>query len=271
VPCTLERGGKDPMIVCKDADLERAAAGAVYGAFANAGQVCVSTERVYVVDEVADLFTRKVVEKTAALRQGCGGEIDVGAIIHPPQLAIIEDHVADARQRGARVLTGGRRNPEFSGLYYEPTVLTDVDHTMKVMREETFGPVLPIMRVHDEDEAVHLANDSRYGLNANVWTRDKHRGLEIARRIESGSVVVNDCMVTYGVTESPFGGVKESGIGQVNGEIGLRSYCYAQSILVDRFGSKKEYLWFPYTARKGRTLRALTRLLWGSPIARFLS
>jgi acyl-CoA reductase-like NAD-dependent aldehyde dehydrogenase len=271
VPCTLELGGKDPMIVCKDADLERAAAGAVYGAFANAGQVCVSTERVYVVDEVADLFTRKVVEKTAALRQGCGGEIDVGAIIHPPQLAIIEDHVADARQRGARVLTGGRRNPEFSGLYYEPTVLTDVDHTMKVMREETFGPVLPIMRVHDEDEAVHLANDSRYGLNANVWTRDKHRGLEIARRIESGSVVVNDCMVTYGVTESPFGGVKESGIGQVNGEIGLRSYCYAQSILVDRFGSKKEYLWFPYTARKGRTLRALTRLLWGSPIARFLS
>lgn len=271
VPCTLELGGKDPMIVCADADLERAAAGAVYGAFANSGQVCVSTERVYVVEDVADAFTRKVVEKTAALRQGCGGEIDVGAIIHPPQIAIIEDHVADALAKGARLLSGGRRNPEFSGLYYEPTVLSDVDHGMKVMREETFGPVLPIMRVANEEEAIRLANDTRYGLNANVWTRDKRKGLEIARRIESGSVVVNDCMVTYGVAESPFGGLKESGIGQVNGEVGLKSYCYAQSILVDRFGSKKEYLWFPYTARKGRTMRALTRLLWGSPIARFLS
>jgi succinate-semialdehyde dehydrogenase/glutarate-semialdehyde dehydrogenase len=271
IPCTLELGGKDPMIVCADADLARAAAGAVYGAFANAGQVCVSTERVYVVDAVADEFTRRVVEETAKLRQGPEGESDVGAVIHEPQLAVIERHVEDARARGARVLAGGRRNPRFSGLYYEPTVLDGVSHDMLVMREETFGPVLPIMRVRDEAEALRLANDTRYGLNANVWTRDKRRGTELAKRIESGSVVVNDCMLTYGVAESPFGGRKESGIGQVNGEAGLRSYCYAQSITIDRFGAKSEFLWFPYTRRKGAWLQRALRFVFGTRLGRWLA
>jgi acyl-CoA reductase-like NAD-dependent aldehyde dehydrogenase len=271
IPCTLELGGKDPMIVCQDADLDRAAAGAVYGAFANAGQVCVSTERVYVVDGVADEFVRKVVARTSELRQGSAGEADVGPMILPSQLEIVERHVQDAVARGARVLAGGRRNPNAEGLFFEPTVLVDVDHEMAIMREETFGPVLPIMRVRDEDEALRLANDTRYGLNANVWTRDKHKGVELAKQIQSGSVVVNDCMLTYGITESPFGGRKESGIGQVNGEIGLRGYCYAQSIAIDRFGGKSEFLWFPYTARKTRLLRRLMRLLWGSPLGRFLS
>jgi acyl-CoA reductase-like NAD-dependent aldehyde dehydrogenase len=271
LPCTLELGGKDPMVVCEDADLERAAAGAVYGAFANAGQVCVSTERVYVVDKVADEFVRKVVAKTGELRQGSDGESDVGPMILPTQLEIVERHVQDAVARGARVLAGGRRNPAAKGLFFEPTVLVDVDHDMAIMREETFGPVLPVMRVRDEEEALRLANDTRYGLNANVWTRDKRKGVELAKQIQSGSVVVNDCMLTYGITESPFGGRKESGIGQVNGEIGLRSYCYAQSIAVDRFGSKSEFLWFPYTARKTRLLRRMMRLLWGSPLGRWLS
>jgi succinate-semialdehyde dehydrogenase/glutarate-semialdehyde dehydrogenase len=271
IPCTLELGGKDPMIVCADADLERAAAGAVYGAFANAGQVCVSTERVYVVDAVADEFVRRVVAKTGELRQGAGGEADVGPMILPTQLDVVDRHVQDAVARGARVLAGGRRNPEAQGLFYEPTVLVDVDHDMAVMREETFGPVLPIMRVRDEDEALRLANDTRYGLNANVWTRDKRRGVELAKQIQSGSAVVNDCMVTYGLTESPFGGRKESGIGQVNGEIGLRSYCHAQSITIDRFGGKSEMLWFPYTARKTRMMQRVMRFLWGTPIGRLLS
>jgi len=271
IPCTLELGGKDPMVVCADADLDRAAAGAVYGAFANAGQVCVSTERVYVLDEVADAFTRKVVEKTAELRQGPDGESDVGPIIHAPQLDIIDAQVKDAVAKGAKVLSGGRRNPDFEGLYYEPTVLTDVTHDMVVMREETFGPVLPILRVRDEEEALLLANDTRYGLNANVWTRDKRRGVELAKGIVSGSAVVNDCMLTYGVPESPFGGRRESGIGQVNGEAGLKSYCHAQSILVDRFGSKNEPLWFPYTRRKGRLMQRLLHLIWGTPLRRFFS
>ena len=271
VPCTLELGGKDPMIVCADADLERAANGAVYGAFSNAGQICVSTERVYVVDEVADAFTRKVVEKTAALRQGATGEFDVGPMIWPAQLQIVERHVEDARARGATILTGGRRNPDLAGLFYEPTVLTGVSHEMAIMREETFGPVLPIMRVRDEAEALRLANDSRYGLNANVWTRDRRRGELLARAVQSGSAVVNDCMLTYGATESPFGGVKESGIGQVNGDSGLRGFCHAQSIMSDRFGAKTEFLWYPYSGKKLAWLRRALRWVWGTPLGRLIS
>jgi succinate-semialdehyde dehydrogenase/glutarate-semialdehyde dehydrogenase len=251
--------------------LERAAAGAVYGAFSNSGQICVSTERVYVVDEVADAFTRKVLEKTAALRQGPEGESDVGAIIDSAQLGVIEQQIAEAMQRGAKVLTGGRRNPNWPGLYFEPTVLTEVDHDMQVMREETFGPVLPIMRVRDEEEALRLANDTRFGLNASVWTADKRRGVELAKAIRAGSAVVNDCLVTYAIPESPFGGRGESGIGQVNGEAGLKSYCHAQSIVIDRFGARSEFIWFPYTRRKGRWLGRLVRFLWGTPLGRLLS
>jgi len=271
VPCTLELGGKDAMIVCADADLERAAAGAVYGAFANAGQVCVSTERVYVVESVADEFVRRVVEKTAALRQGSGGEADVGPLIVASQLAVVERHVADALARGARLLTGGRRNPRYDGLYYEPTVIVDVHHDMAVMREETFGPLLPIQRVRDEAEALRLANDSSYGLGASVWTRDKRRGVELARELDTGSAVVNDCMITYGIPEAPFGGVKESGLGRVNGDLGLRSYCRVQSIVVDRFGGKSERIWFPYDGRKARWLSRVMRFVWGTPLGRWLS
>ncbi|MGH0035201.1 MAG: aldehyde dehydrogenase family protein [Myxococcota bacterium] len=270
-PCTLELGGKDPMIVCDDADLDRAAAGAVYGAFVNAGQVCVSTERVYVVDSVADAFVDKVLARTAELRQGAEGEFEIGAVIWPPQLDVIERHVADAVEKGASVRAGGQRNPDCDGLFYEPTVLTDVDHDMLVMRDETFGPILPIMRVSDEQEGLRRANDSRYGLNANVWTRNKHKGLELARSMESGCVVVNDCMVTYGVTESPFGGVKDSGIGRVNGELGLKSYCNTQSIVVDRFGGKQEAMWFPYDSGKYKSIRRMMRWIWGTPLGRWLS
>ncbi len=270
-PCTLELGGKDPMIVCADADLERAAAGAVFGAFANAGQVCMSTERVYVVDEVADEFTRRVLDKTSELRQGSEGEFDVGPLIWPGQLDIIERHVNEAVEQGAQLLAGGRTNPDCGRLFYEPTVLTNVRHDMKVMRDETFGPVLPIMRVRDEDEALRLANDTCYGLSASVWTRNKRKGMELARVIESGSVVVNDCMVSYAVTESPFGGRKDSGIGRVNGELGLKSYCHEQSILVDRFGGKSEALWYPYSLRKLKLFQRVMRLVWGTPLGRFLS
>jgi succinate-semialdehyde dehydrogenase/glutarate-semialdehyde dehydrogenase len=271
VPCTLELGGKDPMIVCADADLERAARGAVFGAFCNSGQVCTSTERVYVVEDVADEFTRKVVQETARLRQGAEGEFDIGPIIRAEQLEVIESHVQDALAKGARLLAGGRRNPDQPGIFYEPTVLADVNHEMLVMRDETFGPVLPIMEVRDEQEALSLANDSRYGLNANVWTRNKRRGTQLARALESGCAVVNDCMVTYGVTESPFGGVKESGIGRVNGDVGLKGFCHTQSIVVDRLGGRSEPIWFPYTARKARTFKRVMRVLWGSSLGRFLS
>jgi succinate-semialdehyde dehydrogenase/glutarate-semialdehyde dehydrogenase len=265
-PCTLELGGKDPMIVCADADLDRAAGGAVFGAFMNTGQYCCSTERVYVVEAVADAFVDKVIDKVRALRQRKDGEFDLGPMIWPSQLAVLERHVKDARQKSARVLLGGRRNLALGDLFYEPTVITGVTHAMLVMQEETFGPILPIMTVKDEEEALRLANDSTYGLSANVWTRDEAKAMQLARRLESGSVCVNDCAVTYGALEAPFGGRKSSGVGQVNGATGLRGYCYATPVVLDRFGLDEEAIWYPYTADKGRFLQRLIRWVWGTPL-----
>jgi acyl-CoA reductase-like NAD-dependent aldehyde dehydrogenase len=272
IPCTLELGGKDPMIVCEDADLERAARGAVYGAFSNAGQVCMSTERVYVHRKLAEPFIARVVELTKELRQGPEGEgeVDVGSMTSREQLEIVERHVDEARAKGARVLVGGRRNPRWPGYFYEPTVLADVNHDMRIMREETFGPVLPIQVVQDDEEALRLANDSRYGLNSSVWTRDRRRGRALARRIDAGCSVVDDCMITYGIAESPFGGVKDSGIGRVNGEIGLKGYCHVQSVVIDRFGAKSEFLWYPYSQRKVRFAERALALLYRSPLGRLL-
>jgi len=259
------------MIVCADADLERAAGGAVFGGFINAGQFCCGTERVYVVDAVADEFVQRVVEKTVTLRLGASGEYDVGPMIWPKQLEIVERHVADAVARGAKVLVGGKRRTDLGELFYEPTVLVDVTHEMQIMRDETFGPVLPILRVRDEDQALALANDSSYGLSATLWTRDGDKALRLARRIESGSVCVNDSSITYGATEAPFGGVKSSGLGQANGEAGLKGFCHAQPIILDRFGAKAEQVWYPYTAEKTRFLKRLMRAIWGTPLGRLLS
>ncbi|MFI5316849.1 MAG: aldehyde dehydrogenase family protein, partial [Myxococcota bacterium] len=245
IPCTLELGGKDPMIVCADADLDAAAGGALAGAFLNAGQFCCGTERVYVVNEVADAFIEKVVARTRALRQETAGEFDVGAMFWPRQLEIVERHVADAVAAGAKVLVGGRRNPRFEGLFYEPTVVVDVRPDMALMRDETFGPVLPIVRVRDVDEAIARANETRYGLAANVWTRDAKAAGEIARRIDSGSVCVNDLSMTYGVIEAPFGGLKESGVGHVQGREGIRGYCHAQPLIRDRFGGRQAASHYP--------------------------
>ena len=189
-PVALELGGKDPMIVCADADLERAANAAVHYSMQNAGQTCISTERVYVEAPIHDEFVRLVTDKARALRQGApgaAGSVDVGAVTHPPQSDIVERHVNDAVSRGARVLTGGSRRDEH-GHYFEPTVLVDVDHSMDCMREETFGPTLPIMKVKDADEAVRLANDTPFGLQASVWTKDAAKGERLARRVEAGAV-----------------------------------------------------------------------------------
>ncbi len=270
VPCTLELGGKDPMIVCEDADLERAARGAVWGAFTNAGQVCMSTERVYVVEPVARDFIARVVELTRELRQGpeAEGEVDVGAITSPSQLEIIEAHVADAVAKGAKLLTGGRRNPAFDGFFFEPTVLVDVNHDMAIMRDETFGPCLPIQVVPDEEAALALANQSSYGLQASVWTRDSWKAKRLANRIHAGGVVVDDCMVTYGITESPFGGVKDSGIGRVNGELGLKGYCHVQSIVLPRMRGKSELLWYPYRAGTLKLVKRALGFLYRSPLGK---
>ncbi len=264
IPCTLELGGKDPMIVCADADLDNAAGGAVAGCFTNAGQYCCGTERVYVVDSVADQFIQKVVERTSKLLQGIDGDFDVGALFSPQQMEVVEQHVADAVARGAKVLIGGRRNPHLAGLYFEPTVLANVNHSMLVMSEETFGPVMPIMQVRDEDEAIRMANDSVFGLGANVWTNNIDKGLEIAKRINSGSVNINDMTITFGIPEAPFGGVKNSGVGRVNGEIGLKGYCHIQPVIVDRFGGQLSANKYPTGSEKARDMQNVIKSIWGA-------
>jgi acyl-CoA reductase-like NAD-dependent aldehyde dehydrogenase len=271
IPCTLELGGKDAMIVCEDADLERTAGGAVFGGFFNAGQFCCGTERVYVHRAIAEPLIARIVEKTRALRQGASGEYDVGPMIWPRQLDVIERHMADAVARGAKVLSGGRRNTEIGELFYEPTVLVDVTHDMLVMTEETFGPILPIVIVDSDDEAIRLANDSIYGLSGTVWSKDTKRAETIARRLETGSVCINDTSITYGACEAPFGGRKASGVGQVNGETGLRGYCHALPIVTDRFGQPAEHVWYPYTADKELLLQKIIRWVWGTRLGRLMS
>jgi succinate-semialdehyde dehydrogenase/glutarate-semialdehyde dehydrogenase len=230
-----------------------------------------AAERFYGVESVADEFTRLVKEKAKALRQGDGAGCDIGAIFHEPQLAIIERHIEDAKAKGANVLCGGRRNPDLKGLFYEPTVLTDVTQDMDVVREETFGPILPIIRVKDEEEAIRLANDTNYGLTASVWTRDENKGIAYGRRLEAGSIIVNDSGLTYGALEAPFGGVKDSGVGRVNGEEGLRGFCYAQPIIADRFQRKTEDMWYPITEDTLAGLKKALKFLWQTPIGRLIS
>jgi len=264
-PVSLELGGKDPMIVLKDADVERAANMAVQWAMTNSGQICMSVERVYVEEPVYDEFVSKVVDKTKALRQGvpgAPGDIDVGAMTFPPQLEKVEAHVADAVAKGARVLTGGKRG-EGPGRFYEPTVLVDVDHTMDCMTDETFGPTLPIMKVHDEDEAVRMANDSGYGLNSSVFTKDVAKGERIARLVEAGSTCVNDALMNYLAQEAPFAGMKGSGIGARHSAAGIRKYTQPQTILVTRFGPSKEPTMYPNSAKKARLMEKAVVLMYG--------
>ncbi|MGW5312773.1 aldehyde dehydrogenase family protein [Nocardia thailandica] len=274
IPCTLELGGKDAMIVCADADLEEAAAGAVYLSMFNCGQVCLSVERVYVVDSVADAFEARVAEIAAAVRHrsvaGPGAEVDMGPFISERQLAIVRRHLDDARARGATVLVGGGENGG-GGLHFTPTVLTGVTHDMAVMTEETFGPIVAIERVRDEDEAIRLANDSPYGLSGSVFTADPARMREIAARLVTGSVVHNDAAVVYGVPEAPFGGRRSSGLGRVNGgREGLRGFTHAQPLLLARRLGRGQTIRYPYTDAQEKQLDRLVRVGFGRRILRRL-
>lgn len=267
VPVSLELGGKDPMIVLEDADLDRAAGVAVRMGLLNSGQGCISVERIYAVESVYDEFVAKVVERAKAVRLGSfdePGAAEIGPMIFPPQLEKVERHVRDALGKGARVLTGGRRR-EAPGQYYEPTVLVDVDHEMDVMREETFGPVLPIMRVRDESEALRLANDTSYGLDSSVFTRDLARGRRVAGQIKAGATCVNDAVTNLFVLEAPFGGMKESGIGGRGGPHGIRKYCDEHTVLVTtRIGAAlDERAGWPNAAGRTRFAQRAMDWWWG--------
>jgi acyl-CoA reductase-like NAD-dependent aldehyde dehydrogenase len=233
-PISLELGGKDPMIVLEDADIELAAHAAVWGAFFNAGQTCVSVERVYVLDSVYDAFVDAVVKDVQKLKMGAGEGFDFGALIDDSQVAVVEKHVADATAKGARVLAGGKR-PSGPGSFYEPTVLVDVDHSMQCMTEETFGPTLPIMKVSSVAEAVRMANDSPYGLSAAVFSRDVERAKDVALQLDCGAVNVNDVISNLMCTTAPMGGWKTSGIGaRFGGADGLRKYCRQEAVVAPR-------------------------------------
>lgn len=264
-PVLLELGGKDPMIVLEDADLDRAARAAAWGACLMSGQVCMSIERIYVVEAIAEEFKRRLVEQMKSLRTGPVGadaEVDYGPFTSRRQVQVVEQHIDDAVRKGGRVLTGGRRLEHHGGVYFEPTVV-EADHSMLVMQEETFGPVVGVMTVKDAQEAVALANDSAYGLNASVWTRDIARGIAVAERLQTGSACVNECVVTAGLPELPFGGVKQSGVGTRHGGAeGLRQFCVRQALLVEPRGRKTEWAWFPYSARRARWVERAIGLLF---------
>lgn len=265
IPCVMELGGKAPLIACRDADVELTARGAVFGGFCNAGQVCISVERVYAHREIADQLEGRIAELTRALRVGDpgSGSVDVGAIIFPKQIEIAEAHIADAVAKGAKVLAGGHRKPG-PGQFFEPTVLGNCDHSMTVMTEEIFGPIVPIMKVDSDEEALRYANKSHLGLNAYVFSKDRQYGEKLAERVEAGSVLVNDVVTNGGCPEAPFGGIKQSGFGRVLGDDSLKDMCDVRHVNVDRvaLGSDNP-LWFPYSEARLSLARKATKALFG--------
>ncbi len=258
--CVFELGGKDPMIVFEDANLDLAAGAAVWGAFCNSGQSCSSVERLYVQEKVADELTRKIIERTRLLKQGSGDrdDVSIGAMSSERQIKIVEDHVAAFEADGAKIETGGQRNPEFEGLFYEPTVITGAHNDMRAMQEETFGPTLPIATFSTEEEAVRLANDSEFGLTASVWTRDYAKGKRVAERIEAGSVCVNEVLYTHGIGQTPWGGFKNSGRGRTHGLEGLMELVQPQHIHVNRIAFLPDAWWMPYSSNAVATFRKMT-------------
>ncbi len=250
IPTTLELGGKDPMIVFNDADYKRAAQGAVWGAFTNSGQVCMSVERLIIQKDALEPFLQELLPIVNQLKQGIEKESDLGSMTSIQQISIVRDHVEDALLKGATLLTGDHPSEwNENSMFIKPMVLTNVSEDMLVMQEETFGPVLPILTVDTEEEAIRAANDSNYGLNASVWTTNKEKGRWAAKRLLSGAVLINDVLITVANNNLPFGGVKESGIGRYHGDQGLRIFCHEKAVMEDMGFKKSEIQWYPYKGK----------------------
>jgi acyl-CoA reductase-like NAD-dependent aldehyde dehydrogenase len=266
----LELGGKDPMIVCADADLDNAISGAVWGGFANAGQTCSGIERVYVMREVADRFVEGVAREAQKLRLGnpLEWETEIGPMTSDGQYEIVVDLIEDAVASGATKLCGGPTPVAgLSDKYIAPTVLTGVTHEMRIMREEVFGPVLPVVVVDSEQEAIDLANDSEFGLGASVWTKDRQKGARIARRIESGMVWVNDHSFSHGACQCAWGGVKDSGVGRSHSKFGFYE-CVNVKMNAWEPGLTRDFWWHPYDETLGEAVRASAKLLYGKGATR---
>jgi len=272
LPVVLELGGKDPMIVLDDADLEVASSGALWGAFMNAGQTCLSVERCYVHRSLYEAFLQKCCEKITKLRVGNGidSEVEIGPMIHERQLNIVEGQVNDAVRRGGRLLAGGKRLSELGANFYAPTLLADVTQDMRLMQEETFGPVLPVAPFDDDEEAVRLANDSNFGLAASVWTGNRARGEVIASKVKAGTVMLNDMISCFGVAEAPHGGFKQSGIGRTHGEMGLQEMVQVKYVDIDLVPRMPKVWWFGYSKiyqrQMGGFADALFARTWGAKL-----
>jgi acyl-CoA reductase-like NAD-dependent aldehyde dehydrogenase len=255
----LELGGKDPMIVCADANLPNAVSGCLWGGFANAGQTCSGIERVYVVEDVAERFIEDVVEGAQKLRVGdpLEWQTEIGPMVSDEQLRLVKEIVDDAVAGGATLHCGGPDAP-----FYRPAVLTGVTHDMRIMREEIFGPVVPIMTVRDEDEAIALANDSTFGLGASVWTMNRAKGERIAGRIQSGMVWINDHMFSHGACSCSWGGTKESGLGRSHSKFGLYE-CVNIKLVTWEPSRTRDFWWHPYDEALGKAMQASAKLLYG--------
>ncbi len=261
----LELGGKDPQIVCADADLANAISGAVWGGFANAGQTCSGIERVYVLEDVADEFLEGVVRETKRLTVGdpLGWDIEVGPMVSEEQADLVMDLVDDAVKNGAKKLTGGPTKVKgMKGRFIAPIVLTGVNHDMRIMKEEIFGPVLPIMTVSSEEEAIKLANDSEFGLGASIWTKDRAKGERMSRRIESGMVWTNDHSFSHGACQCAWGGVKDSGLGRSHSKFGFYE-CVNIKQLAWEPGWTRDMWWQPYDRDLGTAISTSARILYG--------
>jgi succinate-semialdehyde dehydrogenase/glutarate-semialdehyde dehydrogenase len=264
IPSALELGGKDAMLVLADADLNIASSAAVWGGFMNCGETCISVERIYVEAPAADEFTRLCVEKTKQLRVGPASDPDaeIGPMIRLRQLEKVEQQLAEATSRGARIVTGGNRRPDLGPNFLEPAVVTRVNHSMDLMREETFGPVIAIQAVLDSDEAIALANDSRFALSASVWTADAKRGCEIASKLNAGSVMINDVASYYGITEAPHGGPGDSGWGRSHSRLGLLEMVQVKYVDQDRLPRVPKSWWFGYTKELAVSAAAFVETLF---------
>jgi acyl-CoA reductase-like NAD-dependent aldehyde dehydrogenase len=258
IPTVLELGGKDAMLVLADANLDIAASAAVWGGYTNCGQVCLSVERLFVEQSVSDEFAARCVAKTKKLRLGPGNDpnTDVGPMIRPQHVQRMVDLIEDAVTRGARVLCGGHPRIDLGANFFEPTVITNVDSTMKLFQEETFGPILAMQTVANSEEAIARANDSPFALSASVWTRDTGRGEAIAKRLRAGAVMVNDAISYFAIAEAPHGGCAASGWGRTHGKAGLLEMVQTKYIDVDRLPNSEKPWWYRYGPNLERAAEA---------------